>query len=84
MAPGRLSLAVLLTVGALLLHTTAGQKIHAVGDRLGWIVPPGGPVAYEVWASTQSFVIGDVLCKLSEYKCKELRHHESIRVLLNL
>lgn len=61
MAPGRLSLAVLLTVGALLLHTTAGQKIHAVGDRLGWIVPPGGPVAYEVWASTQSFVIGDVL-----------------------
>lgn len=38
---------------------------YTVGDSLGWLVPPGGPVAYQTWARGKSFVVGDILGKFS-------------------
>lgn len=48
---------------AALLHTAVvvAQTAHVVGDSLGWLVPPGGPIAYTTWADTQTFVVGDIL-----------------------
>ncbi|KAL3532313.1 hypothetical protein ACH5RR_005834 [Cinchona calisaya] len=36
-------------------------QTYVVGDSLGWLVPPGGPIAYQTWASNKTFVVGDVL-----------------------
>nr|XP_027066301.1 early nodulin-like protein 2 [Coffea arabica] len=43
------------------LHTIDAQRVHVVGDRLGWIVPPGGSIAYSTWAGLQVFSVGDIL-----------------------
>ncbi|CAI9100815.1 OLC1v1037993C1 [Oldenlandia corymbosa var. corymbosa] len=43
------------------LYTIEAQKVHVVGGSLGWIVPPGGPIAYSTWASLQTFSTGDIL-----------------------
>lgn len=43
------------------LHTIDAQRVHVVGDSLGWIVPPGGSIAYSTWADLQTFSVGDVL-----------------------
>lgn len=43
------------------LYTIDAQKVHVVGDSLGWIVPPGGPIAYSTWADLQTFSVGDIL-----------------------
>ncbi|KAK3038033.1 hypothetical protein RJ639_032012 [Escallonia herrerae] len=48
-------------IAAALLHSVAAQKTHVVGDSLGWIVPPGGPIAYETWAALYTFTVGDTL-----------------------
>ncbi|GFY99728.1 hypothetical protein Acr_13g0011280 [Actinidia rufa] len=59
-----LSLAVVLTlalVATTIQQTTVAQKLHVVGDGLGWIVPPGGPIAYSTWADLQTFTVGDIL-----------------------
>ncbi|XAR66880.1 hypothetical protein NMG60_11013249 [Bertholletia excelsa] len=56
-----LTLAVVVALVAALLHATSAQEVHVVGDSLGWIVPPGGSVAYRVWADTQTFTAGDIL-----------------------
>ena len=34
---------------------------YIVGDDLGWIVPPGGKIAYETWAYDKIFAVGDTL-----------------------
>lgn len=34
---------------------------YTVGDNLGWVVPPGGPIAYETWARGKTFMVGDIL-----------------------
>ena len=34
---------------------------YIVGDHLGWLVPPGGPIAYETWAYDKTFAVGDIL-----------------------
>ncbi|KAK4481181.1 hypothetical protein RD792_012062 [Penstemon davidsonii] len=39
----------------------AAMMTHVVGDSLGWIVPPGGPIAYQTWARGRTFVVGDTL-----------------------
>ncbi|KAI4335699.1 hypothetical protein L6164_014322 [Bauhinia variegata] len=44
-----------------LLQNTNGQKVHTVGNELGWTIPPGGPIAYDTWASLQDFNVGDIL-----------------------
>ncbi|KAK4791640.1 hypothetical protein SAY86_032053 [Trapa natans] len=44
-----------------LIQSSTAQTTHVVGDELGWLVPPGGPIAYETWAAQQTFMVGDVL-----------------------
>ncbi|XP_065850354.1 blue copper protein-like [Euphorbia lathyris] len=34
---------------------------YSVGDGLGWIVPPGGSLAYMAWAYNKTFIVGDTL-----------------------
>ncbi|KAI6679345.1 hypothetical protein NL676_033226 [Syzygium grande] len=60
MAKMCVAIAAVLAVAAL-LQTSAAQTVHVVGDGLGWLVPPGGKIAYETWADMQTFVVGDVL-----------------------
>ncbi|XP_057768883.1 uclacyanin 1-like [Salvia miltiorrhiza] len=58
----RLNMFVFLSlVAAAMLHGSSAQTTHVVGDALGWLVPPGGDVAYRTWAATQTFTVGDVL-----------------------
>ncbi|KAE9608357.1 hypothetical protein Lal_00026042 [Lupinus albus] len=54
-------------------HCFKGQKLaihvpgpreplnYTVGDKLGWVVPPGGESDYEDWAYNKLFLIGDTL-----------------------
>ncbi|KAL5547818.1 hypothetical protein UlMin_003049 [Ulmus minor] len=56
-----LGLAILAITAAGLLQLIASQTTHIVGDGLGWLVPPGGPIAYQIWADTQTFTVGDIL-----------------------
>ncbi|KAI4380647.1 hypothetical protein MLD38_006814 [Melastoma candidum] len=52
----------LVAVAGLLQGSVNAQgTVHVVGGSLGWIVPPGGPIAYSTWAANQTFVVGDVL-----------------------
>ncbi|CAK9175636.1 unnamed protein product [Ilex paraguariensis] len=48
-------------VAAALLQSSKAQTTHVVGDALGWVVPPGGSIAYRTWASRQTFRVGDTL-----------------------
>ncbi|KAL1547945.1 uclacyanin 1-like [Salvia divinorum] len=50
-----------LVVAAALLQGSSAQTTHIVGDEMGWLVPPGGEVAYSTWAAAQTFTVGDVL-----------------------
>lgn len=72
MAKSGLRLAMLAIAAATLLQITVAQTTHIVGDALGWLVPPGGPIVYRVWADSQTFAVGDVLGKyihkLKRYK----------------
>ncbi|KAF5466755.1 hypothetical protein F2P56_016655 [Juglans regia] len=45
----------------LLLQCAAAQTVHVVGDSIGWSVPTGGASAYETWAASKQFVVGDIL-----------------------
>lgn len=56
-----LTIAILAIAVIGLLHSTAAQKTHVVGELLGWLVPPGGNYTYETWAATQHFAVGDLL-----------------------
>ncbi|XP_062078094.1 blue copper protein-like [Humulus lupulus] len=56
-----LKLAILVIAAAALMQFSTAQTTHIVGDGLGWLVPPGGLIAYQIWADTQTFVVGDVL-----------------------
>ncbi|RZB42275.1 hypothetical protein D0Y65_053025 [Glycine soja] len=46
-----------------LLHGSAAQTRHVVGDAMGWIIPPGGATTYTTWASNKTFTVGDTLSK---------------------
>ncbi|KAF5466750.1 hypothetical protein F2P56_016650 [Juglans regia] len=48
-------------VVVLLLQCAAAQTVHVVGDSIGWRVPTGGASAYETWAASKQFVVGDIL-----------------------
>lgn len=43
----------------------ATPMTYVVGDALGWVVPPGGPIAYQTWARGKTFSVGDILGKQS-------------------
>lgn len=57
-----ISLAIV-ALAALLVQSSAAQTTHVVGGDLGWLVPPGGAIAYQTWAATQTFDVGDILRK---------------------
>lgn len=57
----RWSIVFFIAIVAAASSTSEAQKVHVVGDALGWTVPPGGPSAYRTWASQQTFTQGDVL-----------------------
>ncbi|XP_031388529.1 mavicyanin-like [Punica granatum] len=46
---------------AALLQCGVAQTVHVVGDDLGWVIPQGGASAYDAWAASKKFVIGDTL-----------------------
>nr|GLL29232.1 umecyanin-like [Ipomoea trifida] len=46
---------------ASVLNYGEAQTVHAVGDTIGWIVPPGGAAVYSKWASADTFKVGDIL-----------------------
>lgn len=46
-----------------LVQTTTAGTTHVVGDSLGWVVPHGGPIVYATWAISNTFLVGDTLCK---------------------
>ncbi|KAF8393203.1 hypothetical protein HHK36_021444 [Tetracentron sinense] len=52
---------VLAIVVAAVIQCTAAQITHQVGDSMGWVIPPGGSIAYSTWASNNQFKIGDTL-----------------------
>ncbi|KAL7139955.1 hypothetical protein ABFS83_09G087600 [Erythranthe nasuta] len=45
----------------ILLTCALSQNVHVVGDGMGWIVPPNGPLSYSNWASGKTFMVGDIL-----------------------
>ncbi|KAF5466752.1 hypothetical protein F2P56_016652 [Juglans regia] len=43
------------------LQCVTAQTVHVVGDSIGWTVPTGGASAYQTWAASKQFVVGDIL-----------------------
>ncbi|KAI6679340.1 hypothetical protein NL676_033221 [Syzygium grande] len=43
------------------IRCCSAQTTHVVGDSLGWVVPPGGAIAYSTWAANKTFIVGDTL-----------------------
>lgn len=61
-----MSVVVLLgVVAAVLLQCTTAQTVHVVGDNIGWTIPQGGAQAYQTWAASKQFVVGDILSMIS-------------------
>ncbi|CAB4303395.1 unnamed protein product [Prunus armeniaca] len=49
-------------VVSMFLQSVAAQKVHEVGDSIGWTIPQsGGAEAYVTWAANNKFVVGDIL-----------------------
>ncbi|MQK22458.1 hypothetical protein EI013_29245, partial [Escherichia coli] len=55
------TLVLVLLAVATLLHGSAAQTRHVVGDATGWTIPSGGASTYATWASNKTFTIGDTL-----------------------
>ncbi|KAI3775444.1 hypothetical protein L1987_50020 [Smallanthus sonchifolius] len=51
----------MMMVAAIQMQTSTAQTRHVVGDALGWTIPPNGDAAYTIWASQQTFRVGDTL-----------------------
>ncbi|KAG7992589.1 hypothetical protein I3843_02G135000 [Carya illinoinensis] len=47
-------------VAAVLLQSAAAKTVHVVGDSMGWTVPVDAS-AYENWAASKKFMVGDIL-----------------------
>ncbi|XP_043700244.1 uclacyanin 1-like [Telopea speciosissima] len=41
--------------------SSQSNETYAVGDSLGWTVPPGGAAAYTTWVAGKTFLVGDTL-----------------------
>ncbi|XP_041019379.1 cucumber peeling cupredoxin-like [Juglans microcarpa x Juglans regia] len=48
-------------VAVVFLQCVTAQTVHVVGDSIGWTVPTGGASAYQTWAASKQFVVGDIL-----------------------
>lgn len=47
---------------AALIHGSAAQSTHTVGDTTGWAIPPSSAF-YSTWAASQNFSVDDILGK---------------------
>ncbi|MED6121935.1 hypothetical protein PIB30_034884 [Stylosanthes scabra] len=56
-----LILVLVVAIVATLLHGSAAQTRHVVGDSTGWTIASGGASFYSNWASKQTFKQGDTL-----------------------
>ncbi|KAL9339704.1 hypothetical protein Peur_068719 [Populus x canadensis] len=45
---------------AALIHGSAAQSTHTVGDTTGWAIPPSSAF-YSTWAASQNFSVDDIL-----------------------
>ncbi|XP_039164340.1 cucumber peeling cupredoxin [Eucalyptus grandis] len=57
----KMNMLVLMVFLGAAIRGCSAQTSHAVGDSLGWTIPPGGSIAYSTWASNKTFVVGDTL-----------------------
>nr|XP_008355123.3 receptor-like protein kinase FERONIA [Malus domestica] len=46
---------------AMFVQSVATQKVHVVGDNMGWTIPGSGAQEYVNWAATNNFTVGDTL-----------------------
>ncbi|KAJ6857547.1 cucumber peeling cupredoxin-like [Populus alba x Populus x berolinensis] len=46
---------------AALIHSSAAQSNHTVGDTTGWAIPSTGSAFYSTWAANKTFSVGDIL-----------------------
>ncbi|KAM1039879.1 hypothetical protein ACFX2I_029127 [Malus domestica] len=46
---------------AMFVQSVATQKVHVVGDNMGWTIPVSGAQEYVNWAATNNFTVGDTL-----------------------
>lgn len=46
---------------AALIHGSAAQSTHTVGDTTGWAIPSTDSAFYSTWAASQNFSVGDIL-----------------------
>ncbi|TQD92125.1 hypothetical protein C1H46_022282 [Malus baccata] len=50
---------------AMFVQSVATQKVHVVGDNMGWTIPVSGAQEYVNWAATNNnFTVGDTLGKV--------------------
>ncbi|GFP88965.1 cucumber peeling cupredoxin [Phtheirospermum japonicum] len=54
-------LIVLCAVFGVLVHYSAAQNVHVVGDEMGWDIPSNASVSYNNWVSGRTFMVGDIL-----------------------
>ncbi|KAF8042012.1 hypothetical protein BT93_A0573 [Corymbia citriodora subsp. variegata] len=57
----KMNMLVLIVFLGATIRSCSAVTNHVVGDSLGWIVPPGGAIAYSTWASNKTFAVGDTL-----------------------
>ncbi|TXG69349.1 hypothetical protein EZV62_004284 [Acer yangbiense] len=51
-----------------LLKSAAAQTVHVVGDSMGWsVLNNGDSNAFNTWAATKQFVVGDILIPKASY-----------------
>ena len=48
---------------AALIHGSAAQSTHTVGDTTGWAIPSTDSAFYSTWAASQNFSVDDILGK---------------------
>ncbi|KAF5739090.1 cucumber peeling cupredoxin-like [Tripterygium wilfordii] len=48
-------------VSVVLMQCVAAQTVHVVGDSMGWTIPQSGAGAYDTWAASKTFRVGDIL-----------------------
>lgn len=57
-------IALVAVLAVALMDSAAAKTVHVVGDSMGWIIPTsGGAGAYDTWAASKKFAVGDILSK---------------------
>ena len=73
---------VLVAIIVLCMQSAGAQRVHVVGDKIGWTIPQNGAAAYQTWASNNNFAVGDILCKISHFLSPSYCVHLKMVLLL--